>query len=63
MPATDIHRLLQALLGLHVPDYHHHALLTGPDGRRYAKRDKSLTLAALREAGHSPEEMRRMAGF
>src|SRR5690606_37734263 len=33
MPATDIHRLLQALLGLRVPDYHHHRLLTGPDGR------------------------------
>ena len=63
MPATDIHRLLQALLDLRVPDYHHHRLLTGPDGRRYAKRDRSLTLAALREAGHSPEEVRRMAGF
>ena len=60
MAATDIHRLLQALLGLHVPDYHHHPLLTGPDGRRYAKRERSLTLAALREAGHSAEAVRRM---
>lgn len=61
--ATHVHRLLQALMGLDVPEYHHHPLLVGPDGRRYAKRDKSLTLRALREAGHSPGEVRRSAGF
>lgn len=61
--ATHVHRLLQALLDLDVPEYHHHRLLVGPDGRRHAKRDKSLTLRALRETGHSPEEVRRMAGF
>ncbi|QKR98872.1 tRNA glutamyl-Q(34) synthetase GluQRS [Sphingomonas sp. CL5.1] len=49
--ATHIHRLLQALLGLPVPDYHHHDLLLGPDGERLAKRHGSPTLAALREAG------------
>ena len=48
--ATDIHRLLQALLGLPTPRYHHHPLLTGPDGERLAKRHGSPTLAALREA-------------
>jgi len=58
--ATHIHRLLQALFGLPVPLYAHHRLLTGPDGRRYAKRDRSLTIAALREAGHSPADIRAM---
>ena len=58
--ATHVHRLLQALLGLDPPEWHHHPLLTGADGRRYAKRDRSLTLHSLREAGRSPEEVRRM---
>ena len=49
--ATDVHRLLQALLGLPTPRYHHHPLLTGPDGARLAKRHGSPTLAAMREAG------------
>lgn len=56
--ATDIHRLLQALLDLPVPDYHHHALLTDETGRRYAKRDQSVTLRALRSAGKTPEWIR-----
>ena len=59
--ATHVHRLLQALLGLPTPDYCHHALLTDADGRRYAKRDRSLTLRALREAGRTPDEVRAMA--
>jgi glutamyl-Q tRNA(Asp) synthetase len=59
--ATHVHRLLQALLDLPVPRYHHHALLTDASGRRYAKRDRSLTIAALREAGHSPDAVRTMA--
>ena len=59
--ATHVHRLLQALLGLPVPEWLHHGLLTGPDGRRYAKRDRSLTLLSLRESGCSSEEVRRMA--
>ena len=52
--ATDIHRLLQALLELPVPEYRHHRLLATPEGKRFAKRDKSLTLQALREAGETP---------
>jgi glutamyl-Q tRNA(Asp) synthetase len=55
--ATHVHRLLQALLGLEVPDYAHHRLITDPSGRRLAKRDKALTLAALRERGVSPAEL------
>ncbi|WP_447727239.1 tRNA glutamyl-Q(34) synthetase GluQRS [Sphingomonas koreensis] len=49
--ATHVHRLLQHLLGLPVPRYHHHALLTGADGQRLAKRHGAPTLAALREDG------------
>jgi len=61
--ATHVHRLLQALLGLPTPDYRHHRLLTGHDGRRFAKRDKSLTLRTLRESGRAPAEVRASAGF
>ncbi|MEN8195633.1 MAG: tRNA glutamyl-Q(34) synthetase GluQRS [Pseudomonadota bacterium] len=61
--ATHIHRILQALLGLPAPEYWHHGLLTGADGKRFAKRDRSLTIQALREEGHSPPEVRAMAGF
>jgi glutamyl-Q tRNA(Asp) synthetase len=59
--ATHLHRLLQALLGLATPDYHHHRLLAGADGRRFAKRDRSLTLRALREAGRGAAEVRALA--
>ncbi len=61
--ATDIHRLLQALLGLPTPRYLHHPLLRDATGRRYAKRDKSLTIRALRQAGKTPEDVRAMVGF
>ncbi|MFC3126306.1 tRNA glutamyl-Q(34) synthetase GluQRS [Pseudoroseomonas globiformis] len=60
-PATDLHRLIQALMGWPTPCYSHHSLLLDADGRRLSKRDKAPTLLALREAGHSPEEVRAMA--
>jgi glutamyl-Q tRNA(Asp) synthetase len=60
--ATHVHRLLQALLGLPTPRYWHHRLLTDAGGRRLAKRDRSLTLRALREAGKTPAEVRELAG-
>jgi glutamyl-Q tRNA(Asp) synthetase len=63
MPATHVHRLLQALLGLPEPGYVHHRLLADAAGRRFAKRDRGLTLEALRVAGRSPAEVRRMAGI
>jgi glutamyl-Q tRNA(Asp) synthetase len=50
-PSTPVQRLLQMLLGLPEPAYFHHKLVVHEDGRRLAKRDKSPTLAALREAG------------
>jgi glutamyl-Q tRNA(Asp) synthetase len=52
--ATHVHRLLQALLGLPTPIYHHHALLAGPDGERLAKRHNAPTLDALRKSGTDP---------
>jgi glutamyl-Q tRNA(Asp) synthetase len=59
--ATHIHRLLQALLQLPVPRWHHHALLTDATGKRFAKRDRAPTLRALREAGRSPGDVRALA--
>jgi glutamyl-Q tRNA(Asp) synthetase len=55
--ATHIHRLLQALLGLPTPRYHHHPLLYAADGKRLAKRDQSLTLAELRASGVDPARL------
>lgn len=49
--ATHVHRLLQALLDLPTPHYHHHGLLAGEDGQRLAKRHGAPTLAAMRESG------------
>jgi glutamyl-Q tRNA(Asp) synthetase len=57
--ATHVHRLLQALLDLPTPRYHHHALLLGPDGTRLAKRNGAPMLAQLRAAGADPVELRR----
>ena len=61
--STDVHVLLQNLLGLPTPIYRHHKLLTGPDGKRYAKRDQSLTLASLRSEGVRPAEIRARVGL
>lgn len=51
LSATDIHRLLQALLDLPSPVYRHHQLVAGEDGRRLAKRNDAASLAGLRAAG------------
>lgn len=61
--STDIHRLLQALLGYETPLYHHHALMTDEQGRRYAKRDRSVTLRSLRESGQTAEDIKRAINF
>ncbi len=55
--ATHVHRLLQALLGLPVPRYHHHPLIRDASGRRLAKRDRAATLAALRAGGADPQRL------
>ncbi|MBP2301485.1 tRNA glutamyl-Q(34) synthetase GluQRS [Azospirillum picis] len=61
--ATHLHRLLQALLGVDPPDYHHHGLLRNAAGERLAKRDRAQSLRSLRDEGRSPAEVRALAGF
>ena len=56
--ATHIHRALQAVLGLPTPMYQHHALLRDNAGKRLAKRDGARSLASLREAGFTPQQVR-----
>lgn len=63
LPATHVHRLLQALLGYAAPAYRHHALLLDEEGRRFAKRNRGVTLQALREAGRTPDDIRRRVGL
>ncbi len=63
LPSTHVHRLLQDLLGLDVPQYRHHGLITCDEGKRLAKRDASQTIRALRAAGKSPADVRKMAGL
>ena len=61
LASTHVHRLLQALLDLRTPLYHHHPLIRGADGERLAKRAGAPTLQSLREAGHSAAEVKQMA--
>ena len=61
--ATAIHRLLQELLGLPAPTYHHHRLVLDKDGKKLAKRDPSTTLRDLRAAGWTPADVRRAVGL
>ena len=63
--ATDIHRLLQVLLDLPAPRYHHHALITDADGRKLSKSAGDTSLRALRESGVTADEViqRALAGF
>lgn len=55
--ASHVHRLLQALLGLPEPVWHHHDLLTGPDGTKLAKRRGSPALADRRRAGEDGQRL------
>ncbi len=62
--ATHLHRLLQDLLGLRVPEWHHHKLLLDSEGKRFAKRNNAVTLQHLREENKkSPQDVREMTGF
>ncbi|MFP6713248.1 MAG: tRNA glutamyl-Q(34) synthetase GluQRS [Rhodospirillales bacterium] len=60
---THVHCLLQALLDYETPAYRFHHLLTDAEGKRFAKRDKSLTLQTLREEGKTLEDIKAMAGW
>jgi glutamyl-Q tRNA(Asp) synthetase len=61
--ATSVHRLLQRLLGLPSPHYHHHRLIVDSGGRKLSKSDRDTSLASLRTAGRTPDDIRRMIGL
>ena len=63
MPATPLHRLLQTLLGLPAPEYHHHRLMMDEDGEKLAKSRQSTGLGGLRAQGASPSDIRRRVGL
>ncbi|WP_372886776.1 tRNA glutamyl-Q(34) synthetase GluQRS [Shimia sp.] len=61
--ATQIHVVLQRLLGLATPRYHHHRLIRDAAGKRLAKRDDARAIAKYRAEGASPADIRRMVGL
>ncbi len=63
LDSTWIHILLQRLLDLPTPRYHHHRLIRDDSGRRLAKRDDARALRLYRDEGVTPAQLRRMLGF
>jgi len=61
--ATDLHVILQKMLGLSTPLYHHHGLILDPGGDKLAKSRKSEALSELRALGVTAAEIRRRLGF
>ncbi len=61
--ATAVQRLLQALLDLPEPVYHHHRLVLDEDGRKLSKSNRSTALASLRADGLQPSDIRRLVGL
>ncbi len=61
--ATPIHVLLQKLLELPTPTYHHHPLIRDADGKRLAKRDDARAIATYRNEGASPDDIFAMIGL
>lgn len=61
--ATHIHVLLQGLLDLPTPVYHHHRLIRDDKGKRLAKRDDARAIKAYRDDGYTPDDIRRMVGL
>jgi glutamyl-Q tRNA(Asp) synthetase len=57
LPSTHVHGLLQKLLGYETPRYAHHKLLTDASGRRFAKRDRDMTIRAMRGSGMTPGQV------
>jgi glutamyl-Q tRNA(Asp) synthetase len=63
LAATDLHRLLQVLLDLPEPVYHHHRLIMDESGRKLAKSARDTSLRELRAQGVTPAEVRRLVGL
>lgn len=61
--ATSVHVLLQRLLGLPTPAYHHHRLILDASGHKLSKSNSAVSLAALRAVGMTPADIRRQLGF
>jgi glutamyl-Q tRNA(Asp) synthetase len=61
--STSVHRVLQALLGLPIPVYHHHRLILDADSRKLAKSTRSTALRELRARGMRPTDIRRIVGL
>ena len=61
--STHVHRLLQCLLGLPVPHWCHHKLIKNEEGKRFSKREGSLTLKEMRGSGIRAEDLREELGF
>ncbi|MFT4175099.1 MAG: tRNA glutamyl-Q(34) synthetase GluQRS [Luteolibacter sp.] len=57
LDSTHVHRLLQTLLGYPAPVYLHHGLMRDESGKRLAKRNESLSLAALKQRGLTPADV------
>jgi|TARA_B110000116_G_C16789997_1_gene563154 glutamyl-Q tRNA(Asp) synthetase len=63
MESTHVHRMLQCLLGLPVPQWCHHKLITNSAGKRFSKREGSLTLKEMRDSGIKAKDVRGELGF
>jgi glutamyl-Q tRNA(Asp) synthetase len=61
--STSIHRVIQALLGLPEPTYHHHQLILDDEGRKLSKSTAATGLRELRNAGATARDIRRMIGL
>jgi glutamyl-Q tRNA(Asp) synthetase len=61
--STSIHRLLQAVLGLPEPAYHHHRLILDAGGRKLSKSTLATSLRDLRAGGATPKDIKRMVGM
>ncbi|MBU2982468.1 tRNA glutamyl-Q(34) synthetase GluQRS [Lentibacter algarum] len=61
--ATYIHVVLQRLLGLPTPRYHHHKLIRDAAGKRLAKRDDARAIATYRAEGKTPDDIRSLVGL
>lgn len=63
LAATDVHRVLQVLLGLPEPVYHHHRLIAEAGGRKLSKSARDTSLRTIRAAGATPQDVRRLIGL
>lgn len=61
--ATSVHRMLQSLLGLASPRYHHHRLILGADGRKLSKSTQATALRERRAQGATPSDIRKVLGL